>query len=75
VLARIDETDDVERPWKPDHRVRRFVRPVLMRDPLVEAEQMQQEDHPTAADMNVQPKVFKRVTRPRGIATTIPPHS
>jgi hypothetical protein len=75
VLARIDETDDVERPWKPDHRVRRFVRPVLMRDPLVEAEQKEKDEDPQAIGMNVQPKVLKRVTRPRGtIAPTVPPH-
>jgi hypothetical protein len=35
LLARLDESgDDPDHPaWTPDHRVRRFVRPVLMRDP------------------------------------------
>jgi len=34
VLARVWRTDDAS-PWNVDHSVRRFVRPVLMRDPLV----------------------------------------
>jgi hypothetical protein len=40
LLARLDRTgNDVEHPlWMADHRVRRFVRPVLMRDPQVEIE-------------------------------------
>jgi hypothetical protein len=39
ILARVDEFDDRLKPWKANHSVRRFVRPVLMRDPLVEEEQ------------------------------------
>jgi hypothetical protein len=41
LLARLDRTgDDPEHPvWTADHRVRRFVRPVLMRDPQVEIEE------------------------------------
>jgi hypothetical protein len=41
LLARLDESgDDPDHPaWTPDHRVRRFVRPVLMRDPQVEIEE------------------------------------
>lgn len=36
LLARLDRSGDAEHPvWTPDHRVRRFVRPVLMRDPQV----------------------------------------
>jgi len=36
LLARLDKSGDPEHPvWTPDHRVRRFVRPVLMRDPQV----------------------------------------
>jgi hypothetical protein len=38
LLARLDEEDDEQHPWKATHRVRRFIRPLLMRDPLVEAE-------------------------------------
>jgi hypothetical protein len=30
--------DDQQPVWTPDHRVRRFIRPVLMRDPQVECE-------------------------------------
>ena len=33
LLARLEKKDDV---WEVDHRVRRFVRPVLMRDPQIE---------------------------------------
>ncbi|MET4023189.1 hypothetical protein [Bradyrhizobium sp. S3.2.12] len=44
LLARLDRSGDHDRPvWTPDHRVRRFVRPVLMRDPQVEKEQRQKE--------------------------------
>jgi hypothetical protein len=35
LLARLDKIDDKEHPWRADHRVRRFIRPVLMRDPQV----------------------------------------
>jgi len=40
LLARIDRVDDdPEHPvWKTDHRVRRFIRPMLMRDPQVKIE-------------------------------------
>lgn len=33
LLARLDHTDDQKNPWTADHRVRRFVRPVLIEDP------------------------------------------
>ena len=45
LLARLDKKDDVEQPWRPDHRVRRFIRPVLMRDPVV-AEELGQKARP-----------------------------
>ena len=36
LLARLDKSGNSEHPvWTADHRVRRFVRPVLMRDPQV----------------------------------------
>jgi hypothetical protein len=35
VLAKIRRTNTETAPWVVDHSVRRFVRPVLMRDPLV----------------------------------------
>jgi hypothetical protein len=39
LLARLDYHGDNESPyWTADHSVRRFIRPVLMRDPQVEAE-------------------------------------
>jgi len=39
LLARLDRSGAAENPvWTPDHRVRRFIRPVLMRDPRVAIE-------------------------------------
>ena len=38
LLARLHK-DGVEKPWLVDHRVRRFIRPVLIRDPQVEIEE------------------------------------
>ena len=41
VLARLNRSDDPNdpaQPWSADHRVRRFVRPVLIEDPQVRAE-------------------------------------
>lgn len=45
LLARLEKSDkDPDHPvWTTDHRVRRFVRPVLMRDPQVEVETNAQE--------------------------------
>jgi hypothetical protein len=37
VLAQLDH-DEKENRWTVDHRIRRFIRPVLMRDPQVEIE-------------------------------------
>jgi hypothetical protein len=40
LLARLRKTGDSENPtWTVDHSVRRFIRPVLMRDPQVECEE------------------------------------
>ena len=41
LLVRLDRIgDDQENPvWKADHRVRRFIRPMLMRDPQVQIEE------------------------------------
>jgi hypothetical protein len=40
LLARLDREGDTDR-WLTDHSVRRFIRPVLMRDPQVEKERTQ----------------------------------
>ena len=40
----IKNEDDKEHPWHVDHRVRRFIRPVLMRDPQVEIEEQSREE-------------------------------
>lgn len=39
VLAVLNKPAKPDDPWKQDHSVRRFIRPVLMRDPQVEKEQ------------------------------------
>ena len=43
VLAKLCKQTDPQKPWGVDHGVRRFIRPVLMRDPQVEAEREQQQ--------------------------------
>ena len=58
VLARLDRTGDGQHPvWTADHRARRFVRPVLMRDPQVWIEQQAREQpkQDEAATLNTQP--------------------
>jgi hypothetical protein len=44
LLARLERRDPEKPDWIADHRVRRFVRPVLMRDPQVWIEQKREED-------------------------------
>jgi hypothetical protein len=75
VLARVDATGETRTPWNADHSVRRFVRPVLMRDPLVEAEALQKSQGTATMTMPMKAQASaKKVTRPRGtIATTVPP--
>jgi|SRR5262245_38335668 len=50
LLARLDRTgSDPEHPiWTADHRVRRFVRPVLMRDPQAEIEEISRQQKKNA---------------------------
>lgn len=43
LLARVKKTDDEKHPWTVDHSVRRFIRPVLIRDPQVEIEVARQQ--------------------------------
>jgi hypothetical protein len=40
LLARIDRDGDTDN-WLTDHSVRRFIRPILMRDPQIEADKLQ----------------------------------
>jgi hypothetical protein len=44
VLAVLNKPDKPTDPWKPNHSVRRFIRPVLMRDPQIEKDK-----HPSEA--------------------------
>lgn len=72
VLARIDATGDQDKSWKADHSVRRFVRPVLIHDPLVEPPVAQAVGTLTTNTATV----VKKILRPRGtIATTNMPNS
>ena len=65
LLARLDKNGDGENPtWIVDHSVRRFIRPVLMRDPQVEYEEKargdaKKEQAQKEADMKVQYEVEK----------------
>lgn len=45
LLARLTRTGE-SRQWTPDHAVRRFIRPVLMRDPRAQAERPEQPQGP-----------------------------
>ena len=44
LLARLERPDGEKPDWTADHSVRRFVRPVLMRDPQVEVERKRRKD-------------------------------
>jgi hypothetical protein len=46
LLARLDRIDDDQKhpAWQADHRVRRFIRPMLMRDPQVQIEEDTRKD-------------------------------
>jgi len=61
VLARIARsTADRMKPWTADHSVRRFVRPVLMRDPVVEEERAR----PKAEDDATAQYAIRSTTKP-----------
>jgi hypothetical protein len=78
VLARIARsTADRTKAWTADHSVRRFVRPVLMRDPVEEEAQVKtSQDHATSARTMSQQAMLKKGTRARGaIAKAAPPTS
>lgn len=46
LLARLERPDDTKPDWIADHHVRRFIRPVLMRDPQVEIEEIARQQAP-----------------------------
>ena len=55
LLARLDRIGDTDK-WEADHSVRRFIRPVLMRDPQVEIEierKQQPQPPPVATDQSL----------------------
>ena len=45
LLARIERPDPTKPDWIADHRARRFVRPVLMRDPQTEIERKRRDEN------------------------------
>jgi hypothetical protein len=57
LLARLDKgrTYDQDQTWMVDHSVRRFVRPVLMRDPLVQKEEEDRAETPAVASPAPEP--------------------
>lgn len=57
--------DDEKREWSVDHSVRRFIRPVLMRDPVVEGERREK----AAAAMQTPTAAPKGAIRKRASAT------
>jgi hypothetical protein len=65
VLARIVKKKDGDvTTWTPDHGVRRFIRPVLMRDPIVWREAASKRDAETAAAAPIAANVTKRKGKP-----------
>jgi hypothetical protein len=58
LLARVDkQTTATGNKWYVDHRVRRFVRPVLMRDRQLEKDKSARTQGTAAADPNIDPSV------------------
>lgn len=76
VLARVFRTG-IDKPWDVDHSVRRFVRPVLMRDREVEKdrerEQQRGQQHAQVAAPRGRRAAAKTVVRPAQAAGTSPP--
>ena len=62
VLARLDKSRE---KWKVDHHVRRFVRPVLMRDPQTERSQRRETEAGYEAEERAEPAKRPRVARPK----------
>lgn len=65
VLALLNKPSDQTLPWKTDHSVRRFIRPVLMRDPQVEKEVLARQEGGAAGS-----KLEPTETTPESAATT-----
>ena len=56
MLARLNYNKDPKNPdWVPDHSVRRFIRPVLMRDPQAQREQYPEEKDEGGGAAGVEP--------------------
>jgi hypothetical protein len=86
VLARLtkakntDQSGGLDYTWKPDHSVRRFIRPVLMRDPQVAVEQdkggcapLEKEEEPM--EPGIAALQLKEKPAPKSQKVTKPPKS
>ena len=62
VLARLDKTKNNEHPWYAEHRVRRFIRPVLMRDPFLDNERADATSGPPSKDKSASEKAYATET-------------
>lgn len=72
LLARLDRIGDTDQ-WEVDHRVRRFIRPVLMRDPQVEEEEQRRKDTQTSMQQQQQQddqQIILGANRKRGSKST-----
>jgi len=62
VLAKLNKPDGENLPWKTDHSVRSFKRPVLMRDPQIERERKAAEEN-TSEETTESGATKKRVSK------------
>ena len=62
LLARLERGSDIAKPWIADYRVRRFIRPVLMRDPRVEPKKIVQNQANVLSNAADQPNQVQEQT-------------
>jgi hypothetical protein len=70
LLAQLDKTGDTEKPWAAERRVRRFVRPVLMRDPGCDETEEETEEGGGEATESVPAAKRTRTSRRKPTART-----
>jgi hypothetical protein len=63
LLARLDREGDTGE-WSVDHRVRRFIRPVLMHDPKVQGKQKVEKDQEATSPIVIEEHALKEDPRP-----------
>lgn len=67
VLAVLNKPDKPTDPWKPNHSVRRFIRPVLMLDPQIEKDKQQSEAEESAQEAESDPAA-RRSSKKKALA-------